>query len=139
MADPPEPAPPKPATAEPPHAWAAVISVDPQLKMNGSPDPPPVFSPASIPLDKPLALIGRTSASRAIFPELPLDFDDAVSHRHALITRGSGGELVLRDIGSSNGTQLNGKEVKPMTDYPLHDGDQLTLGHWTRIQIKAIE
>ena len=86
-------------------------------------------------LAKPVNLIGRQSAARAIHPEIPLDFDDAVSHRHAVLTKLDDGSLVLRDIGSSNGTQVNATEVQPMTDIPLHDGDEITLGHWTRIKV----
>jgi type III secretory pathway component EscT len=42
------------------------------------------------------------SDRRVIYPEIPLDFDDTVSHRHALLIRQSDGTFVLRDIGSSN-------------------------------------
>ena len=48
------------------------------------------------------------------------------------------GTLVLRDIGAANGTRLNGKDVEPLTDNPLRDADEITLGHWTRIVVKAI-
>ena len=68
-------------------------------------------------------------------PEIPLDFDDAVSSRHATLTVQPDGQLVLRDIGSSNGTMYNGIELKPMQDYPLRNGDSFTLGHWTRITV----
>jgi hypothetical protein len=33
---------------------------------------------------------------------------------------------------------LNGAEIQPMHDQPLKDGDQITLGHWTRITVRAI-
>jgi pSer/pThr/pTyr-binding forkhead associated (FHA) protein len=74
---------------------------------------------------------------RGIYPDIPLNFDDAVSHRHALIVRQSDGIFILRDIGSSNGTKLNGVELQPMVDTPIKDGDEFTLGHWTRIKVKV--
>ena len=67
-------------------------------------------------------LIGRRSDKRGVFPEIALDSDDAVSHRHALLNRTPGGGLVLRDVGSSNGTRLNGVDVAPLTDMPLKSG-----------------
>jgi predicted component of type VI protein secretion system len=137
-ADPiPEPAAPASRLA-PPAGWAVLINVDPSLRDAGSPEPPADFAPVTIDLDKPVSMIGRKSPSRAIFPEIALDLDAAVSHRHAILQRGDDGTLVLRDIGSSNGTRLNGKDVEPMTDKPLQDGDQITLGHWTRITVKAV-
>jgi FHA domain len=80
-------------------------------------------------------LIGRTSQKRAILPEIPLDFDDAVSHRHAILEMRADRSLILRDIGSANGTSLNGHEIPLTRDIPLQDGDTVTLGHWTKITI----
>jgi hypothetical protein len=129
-----------PITVAPPapRSWTATVSVDATLRDPASPEPPANAGPFTVDLDKPIHLIGRKSEARAIFPEIPLDCDEAVSHRHALLTRGADGVLVLRDIGSSNGTRLNGKDVQPLTDEPLRDGDQITLGHWTRITVKAV-
>ena len=95
------------------------------------------MGPFTIKLDKPLYLIGRTSEARGIFPDIPLNFDDAVSHRHALLERRADGVLVLRDIGAANGTRLNGQDVEAMADNPLRDGDEITVGHWTRITVKV--
>jgi pSer/pThr/pTyr-binding forkhead associated (FHA) protein len=114
-----------------------IVAVDPSLRETGSPDAPSGVGPFTIHLDKPVSLIGRSSPSRAIFPEIPLDFDEAVSHRHALLQM-KDGALALRDIGAANGTRLNGKDLKPMDDAPVHDGDNITLGHWTRITVKAV-
>jgi hypothetical protein len=117
--------------------WSLSVEIDSSLRKPESPEPPTNFAPFTIVLDKPVSLIGRTSDPRAIYPEIALDFDDAVSHRHALIERGPGGTLKIRDIGAANGTWLNGKDIQPMADQPLRDGDQITLGHWTRITVKA--
>jgi hypothetical protein len=118
--------------------WELIVSVDPTLASADSPPPPSDRAPKSFCLDKPSNLIGRTSQLRAIHPEIPLDYDDAVSSRHALVNRQPDGSFVLRDIGSSNGTILNGIEIKSLVDIPLKDGDRFTLGHWTSIEVKAI-
>lgn len=118
-------------------SWQVVVTIDPSLRHPESPEPPIDQVPITFPLEKATNLIGRNSQVRAIHPEIALDFDDAVSHRHALLNRQADGTFTLRDIGSSNGTQLKGVELKPMVDVPLEDGDEFTLGHWTRITLKA--
>lgn len=115
-----------------------IITVDPSLRTAGSPEPPTDRAPIIIRLDKQSNLIGRHSEIRAIYPEIPLDFDDAVSHRHAVINRQPDGTFILRDIGSTNGTHFQGVELQPMVDIPLKDGDEFTLGHWTRIKVKLV-
>ncbi|KAM3101261.1 FHA domain-containing protein [Phormidesmis sp. 146-12] len=117
--------------------WEVVVTIDSVPHHPDSP-PPPNLAPVTIRLDKTAHLIGRTSQVRAIYPEIPLDIDDAVSHRHALIECQSDGDLTLRDIGSANGTELNGVEIKSMTDIRLKNADEITVGHWTRIQVKAV-
>ncbi|MEH2064743.1 MAG: FHA domain-containing protein [Nostoc sp.] len=119
-------------------AWEVIITIDPSLRSPESPEPPINQRAIAFPLEKPNNLIGRNSQVRAIHPEIALDFDDAVSHRHALLNRQTDGTFTLRDIGSSNGTQFKGVELKPMVDIPLQDGDEFTLGHWTRIAVKII-
>jgi len=135
---PPDPTPLIPPPVETAQAWRVEVTVDPSLRGAASLAPPPDPRPTTIELKGELNLIGRTSQSRAIYPEIPLDADDAVSHRHALLSKDAGGKVILRDIGSANGTRLNGRDVQPLTDIVLHDGDELTLGHWTRLAIKAM-
>ena len=118
--------------------WEVEVTIAASPHHADSPKPPADQSPITIRLDKLTHLIGRTSQVRAIFPDLAIDFDDAVSHRHALIDRQLDNTLTLRDIGSSNGTQLNGVELKPMVDNLLKSGDEITIGHWTKIIIRAI-
>ena len=116
--------------------FEVVATIDPSLREAGSPPPPTNQAPSAFRLDKESNLIGRTSELRGIHPEIALDFDDAVSHRHALLNRQPDGTFVLRDIGSTNGTKLNGVELAAMVDTPLQDGDEFTLGHWTRIKFR---
>ncbi len=134
---PPQPLP----DATSPHAtvnrWQVTISIDPTLATPDSPTAP-TQAPITIGLNHPTNLIGRNSQARAIHPEIPLDLDDAVSSRHAILTLHPDGSLILRDIGSSNGTMVNGKEIAIMADISIAPGDEITLGHWTRIKITAV-
>lgn len=51
--------------------------------------------------------------------------DEEVSRRHAIITLGEG-KPTIEDLGSFNGTQLNGDDVKGET--AIETGDQIRLG-----------
>jgi hypothetical protein len=114
--------------------WQIAISIDSSSKITDAPVPP--ARPTQV-VDLTIGsyLIGRTSQKRAISPEIPLDFDDAVSHRHAVLEMRADRSLILRDIGSANGTSLNGHEIPLTRDIPIQDGDTVTLGHWTKITI----
>lgn len=113
-----------------------IISVDPTLRNPASPEAPVDSQVVTYPIERAVSLVGRRSEARAIFPEISLDADSAVSHRHGLISKTPDGQLTYRDLSSSNGTRLNGKDITPLVDTPLHAGDQLTLGHWTRITVE---
>ena len=118
-------------------AWEVEVAVDPALREPGSPEVPVGIGPFTFRLEAAASLIGRKSEARAIFPEIAVSWDDAVSHRHALLQMDGAG-LMLRDIGSANGTRLNGVEVPRMTDQRLSDGDRIALGHWTSVTVRAI-
>jgi pSer/pThr/pTyr-binding forkhead associated (FHA) protein len=49
----------------------------------------------------------------------------AISRHHCLL-RLRGQEITVQDLGSSNGTYVNGQRVRSQTE--LHNGDQLALG-----------
>src|SRR5919199_557672 len=119
-------------------AVEVIATIDPSLSQEGSPPPPTNQPPITFRLDKQSNLIGRRSEIRGIYPDVALNFDEAVSHRHALLNRQPDGTFTVRDIGSTNGTQLNGVELGPMVDTPIQDGDELTLGHWTRLILKVL-
>jgi pSer/pThr/pTyr-binding forkhead associated (FHA) protein len=53
--------------------------------------------------------------------------DQNVSRRHAEIRR-SGSDVVVADLGSTNGTKVNGARV---TERVLEDGDDITVGTTT--------
>jgi pSer/pThr/pTyr-binding forkhead associated (FHA) protein len=73
-------------------------------------------------LTEALISIGRV-------PDNVLQIEDiSVSSRHAELTLGDDGDYILRDIGSTNGTELNGKPIAPDEDHKLQDGDKLVFG-----------
>ena len=136
----PAPAAPGSATAAAPPSptfWRAVVAVDPALYIDPDPEMPcPTSEPErTFPLDLEENLIGRPSPKKGIRPEVPVK-DDGVSHRHAKLVRASDGYALL-DLGSTNGTKLNGKPVEHGVPVPLADGDQITLGAWTRITVRT--
>lgn len=53
--------------------------------------------------------------------------DLGVSRSHAHIER-SGSRVFLRDLGSTNGTFINGDRLKPMHVYEIRHGDELQFG-----------
>jgi pSer/pThr/pTyr-binding forkhead associated (FHA) protein len=61
-------------------------------------------------------------------PDNTLQIDDAsVSSHHATLTMAEG-DYIYRDIGSTNGSRLNGKTIPPETDHKLQNGDSLLIG-----------
>jgi len=61
-------------------------------------------------------------------PDNMLEIEDAsVSSHHGTLTL-QDGDYVLRDVGSTNGSRLNGKDLATDTDYHLQDGDSVRLG-----------
>jgi hypothetical protein len=119
-------------------AWEAHITVDPSLYVDPDPDVPcPDNDPERVfPIDLSDNLIGRRGPRNDIRPQIPVS-DPGVSHRHAKILKVQDGSLLLLDVGSTNGTQLNGADVEAGVRMPLQDGDQITLGCWTRITLQG--
>src|SRR3954451_15065230 len=56
-----------------------------------------------------------------------LDGDSELSRRHARISRESGGGLQIEDLGSSNGTFVNGRRVNNGPQH-LSIGDEVSVG-----------
>jgi hypothetical protein len=74
---------------------------------------------------------GRATNGLGLIPDVDLtEFDGAengVSREHALILTDTG-LLYIRDLGSTNGTRINGYELEPDRNYRLRDGDELEFG-----------
>jgi serine phosphatase RsbU (regulator of sigma subunit)/pSer/pThr/pTyr-binding forkhead associated (FHA) protein len=91
-------------------------------------------------LDRPVTTIGRSSMN-----DLPIA-DKMLSRQHARIVRDSNGGLSVEDLGSRNGTFVNGDRLTAIT--PLKPGDRITVGgvtlkveseSTTRVRIDAAE
>lgn len=81
--------------------------------------------------------LGRVSEAQPIMPDIDLTpyqaYANGVSRLHAVLKR-EGKRVFVMDLGSSNGTYLNGKRLTPNTDQTLNHGDMLALGK-LKIQI----
>ena len=71
------------------------------------------------PLEQEQSSIGRLEGSDVVIP------DPSVSALHAIIER-YGDEWVLRDLGSTNGTFVNGERI--VADRRLRPGDEVRIG-----------
>jgi pSer/pThr/pTyr-binding forkhead associated (FHA) protein len=79
---------------------------------------------------RPEYVIGREGAANDV-PEVNLGpygaRDKGVSRRHAVL-KVDRRQLLLTDLGSSNGTWLNGAQLSPNEPIRLESGDELRLG-----------
>ena len=74
--------------------------------------------------------LGRASEAEEYRPDFDMTFyDDGgyVSRRHAQIIKDGAGYLIS-DLGSSNGTLLNGYALLPNRFYRLRNGDRFKVG-----------
>lgn len=82
--------------------------------------------------------IGRAQAGEK-FDGLGITGDKAVSGKHGVILRQADGSYILRDVGSTNGTKMGGKELTAHVDYPLAEGASFEIGEWTVVKVVAIK
>ena len=132
----PAPAPPLPAAPTgQPSRWELRVTVDPAV-----PDAPAGTPERIFPLLNDEVAIGRRSLKRQIVPDVPLDGDDGVSHRHALLRRQpeDGTAWAALDLGSANGTRLNDADLPPNVLTPLRADDTLRLGRWTVLTLRRL-
>lgn len=84
-------------------------------------------------------VLGRSDESSPYVPDINLQEHDAldkgVSRRHAVLLSYRN-VLHVMDLGSVNGTYLNGQRLRPDRPYPLHEGDELHLGSLNMALIK---
>jgi len=76
-------------------------------------------------LDQAYTTIGRSADCDVVLPKRQ------VSRHHAEIERDDGGYL-LRDLGSKNGTYVNGEEVEG-EPYRLKDGDEIQIALYVKL------
>jgi len=130
-------------------AWSAVVTADrsyfDRVIAAGGPDAAAIQFPAYCP-ERRFALsgrelrVGRRSVSRGLEPEIDLTgppADPGISHLHAVLVAQPGGGWSVLDPGSSNGTQVNGKDIEVGVAVPLQPGDRVCIGAWTVLTIGA--
>jgi len=75
--------------------------------------------------------LGRLSEGQPIMPDIDLTpyqaYASGVSRLHAVVKRDSG-RIFVMDLGSSNGTYLNGRRLNPHMEEDLKHGDVVALG-----------
>ena len=77
--------------------------------------------------------VGEDPVSIGRLPECDIVLSDPnVSRRHAEVRR-RGNDFIVVDLGSTNGTRVNGAGVR---ERRLNDGDEITLGS-TRVRFEA--
>ncbi len=87
-----------------------------QLVVQSGPDAGRVFN-----LDRPLLVVGRQVGNDLLLT------DPQVSRRHLQLDNHSG-RFLIKDLGSANGTRLNGTRLEPGLPYPLKPGDSIRIG-----------
>jgi CRP-like cAMP-binding protein len=76
------------------------------------------------------ALLGRFDSVTGMRPEIDLTNEDQsrnISRRHARLVIREGKHFVAEEIGTMNGTFLNGQKLPNGVLTPIRDGDELTL------------
>jgi pSer/pThr/pTyr-binding forkhead associated (FHA) protein len=75
--------------------------------------------------------LGRVAESQPILPDVDFSpyeaYAQGVSRLHASL-KIINQRVVITDLGSSNGTRVNGQKVMPHIDYLLNHGDVVALG-----------
>ncbi|HAP76719.1 MAG TPA: phosphopeptide-binding protein, partial [Acidimicrobiaceae bacterium] len=134
--------------APPGAAWVVIVEVDAEwYRLKGvladQPCPPP--SSSTVRLTSRTALVGRTSASRGVRPEIALDGDTGVSRRHAQFVL-EPDLITVVDLSSTNGTyvvpggSVPDEAVQPIVPgvpTVLADGDRVYVGAWTCLTVRS--
>ena len=75
--------------------------------------------------------LGRITEGQPILPDIDLSpyegYAEGVSRLHAAIRITERGVMIV-DLGSSNGTRINGQKIVPNVNYPLKDSDIIAFG-----------
>ena len=136
-AAPAQPAAPAPVAPPIQVKWVAEIWIDPDWygeQHSDEPCPSPGL-PVVVPLRSQSLLIGRTSRSRNIHPEIECSTDIGVSRRQAQLTT-DGQRWWVEDLQSSNGTYVAAASTTLPSD-PIPPGQRRELGQDDRIYVGA--
>jgi hypothetical protein len=124
--------------------WVAELWIDPSwYQAQESPDPLPS---AGLPVVRPLRgrslLVGRTSQSRNIHPDVDCQSDSGVSRRQSQLTT-DGTRWWVEDLDSANGTfvgpasgALPSDPIPVGVRHELRQDDRIYVGAWTRLVVR---
>ena len=124
--------------------WVAEVWIDPAwYEAQQSPDPMPSPGlPVVVPLRTKSILIGRTSRSRNIHPQIDCESDSGVSRRQTQLTT-DGSRWWVEDLDSANGTfvapatgPIPSDPIPVRGKHELAADDRIYVGAWTRIVIR---
>ena len=112
-----------PARAPEPVAPTMIYRPEPEPE----PEPEAPRETVTLTVDgRPIAVTaGRVVVGRSRECDVRLD-DGNVSRRHAELQRGDDSGWTIVDLGSTNGTEVNGRRITRRT--PLADGDRIVIG-----------
>jgi hypothetical protein len=126
-----------------PVAWELVIEADRAYHARfaaGTMSFPEGHVPHRLSLDGAELRIGRPdpAANGADLSQLcGAAGDPALSRRHAMLRARDDGTYAIEDLGSTNGTEVNGRPIAAGEPVALDDGDRVNLGAWTVITIRS--
>jgi pSer/pThr/pTyr-binding forkhead associated (FHA) protein len=75
--------------------------------------------------------LGRRDPVTGIYPDVdltPLDHQRSISRRHAKLHRRGDRFFLCEDIGTMNGTFVNGERLETGVPAEVNDGDQVRVG-----------
>lgn len=115
-----------------------IVTVDPSLVTDGSllGSCPKTGGERVFPLDLDENLVGRRSDGKGVYPEVEVN-DPGASHRHVKFIKQTDGTFAVLELGSANGTVYNGADLEPGVLTRVKAGDELLIGMWTRLQLRA--
>jgi pSer/pThr/pTyr-binding forkhead associated (FHA) protein len=104
-----------------------------RLEEPDSPAPPADLSDRVFMVDRSPILIGRDGPGL----DIPIHGDPYVSRRHAeIVWMGAG--WGVRDLGSTNGTRINGEAVEGSEVRSLGPEDVLEVGFFTQLTVRDL-
>jgi FHA domain len=124
-------------------AWELVIEADRAYHARfaaGGMAFPEGLAPRCLPVDAAELRIGRRdpAANGGDAAHISGAADDpALSRRHAVLRRQDDGTYAIEDLGSTNGTEVNGRPIAAGVPVALGDGDRVHLGAWTGITLRS--
>lgn len=90
--------------------------------------------------DKNDFTLGRAVEGQSILPDVDLSpyeaFSQGVSRMHVSL-RILNGDVYVMDLGSSNGSKINGQKIVPHVEYSISHGDLVSLGR-LKVQVLLI-